>query len=367
MESAGAYTASLFDKGLISADDTDIENAQQLSLKLDGAGIGNLSRLFRGIATDIENMRAKNTAFDPSQTFSALSRIYTTISLILARPSDSEVWTSLVEKSRSVYRTMPLGHFTGLGVHPWQTRSGYAGVTALVYHHEKNAVRSYTVSLADFYEGTQGMVSFQGLKSMLTRGEHWDAGVSLDPVSRSVFTLRNFKLNDEGRLSSSKGTHFSSQGKTTMELIQEIASDFSDAAAEEVYDYFGKKGSRQYRLVAADSIGDCEYDKVNQRLTFTIYSQSKDAESENKESEDEEDEIEDTVDTETFAFINYSAITKNAIEYIEALAKTGFESCWFLGEEDTQGFIPLSMITAHGVENFYFAALRTAKPTKEKP
>jgi hypothetical protein len=282
----------------------------------------------------MENMRAKNTAFDPSRTFSALSRIYTTISLILSRPSDSELWTSLVEKSRSVYRTMPLGHFTGLGVHPWQTRSGYAGVTALVYHEEKNALRSYTVSLADFYEGTRTMTNFQGLKSLVSRGEHWDAGLSLDAISRSSFTLRNFKINDEGRLSSSKGTHYSSQGKTGMEQIKEMDALFSGVTEDDpVYDYFGKKNGQHYCVIPADSISDCEYDRVNQRLTFTIHS--------------EEEDI--------FAFISYSKITIGAIKYIEALAKTDFSNRWFIGETDRQGFIPLSMITERGVENFYFS------------
>ncbi|MFP3041179.1 SWIM zinc finger domain-containing protein [Treponema primitia] len=336
LENARVYTASLIDKGLMSADDTDIEGARQLSLKLDGAGIGNLSRLFRSAATDMENMGAKNAAFDPVRTFSTLSRIYTTISLILARPEDTERRTALIEKSRSVYRTLPLGHFTGLGAHPWQTRSGYAGVTVLVFHNEKNVFRTYTVSMADFYEGTQGKTNFHGLKSMMTRGDHWDAGFSLQTISRSAFTLRNFKLNDEGRLSSSRGTHYSSQGKTTMEKINEIKDSVAaDVAIEEIpaYDYFEKSSGRKYRFAIAESISDCEYDRVNQKLTFTINSDG--------------DELP--------SFISYSAINKGAIKYIEVLAKINFTRRCFIGETSPQGFIPLSMITCAGVENFYFS------------
>jgi hypothetical protein len=347
MESARAYTASLFEKGLISADDTDIEGARQLSLKLEGAGIGNLSRLFRGIATDMENMGTKNTAFDPLRAFSTLSRIYTTLSLILARPADTDVQAALIEKSRSVYRTMPQGQFIGLGAHPWQTRSGYAGVTALVYHREKNALRSYTVSMADFYEGTQGMASFRGLGNLAARGEHWDAALSLDTISRSCFTLRNFKINEEGRLSSSKGTHYFSQGKTGMEQIEEMSAAFSavpadDPADHPAYDYFGKKGGGRYRLVLAEGMGDCEYDRVNQRLTFTLH----------------------TGAGELPAFIRYSAINKGAIQYIEDLAKADFSRRWFIGEADRQGFIPLSMITGLGVENFFFS---TGRPAAGEP
>jgi hypothetical protein len=342
LESARAYTASLIGKGLISADDTDIEGAQQFSLKLDGAGIGNLSRLFRGIATDIENMGTKNTAFDPARAFSTLSRLYTTISLILARPTDTEVRSALIEKSRNVYRTLPLGHFTGLGAHPWQTRSGYAGVTVLAFHNEKSAFRTYTVSLADFYEGTQGMANFQGLKSMMTRGDHWDLGLSLQTISHCCFTLRNFKLSEEGRLSSSRGTHYSSQGKTTMEKIEEIKDSasagrtiLSEGEIKEIpeYDYFGKNTGRQYRFAIAEGISDCVYNRVNQRLTFTIH----------------------TGDEELPAFISYSAINTGAIKYIEALAKNDFTRRFFIGETGPQGFIPLSMITCTGVDNFYFS------------
>ncbi|WP_043922976.1 SWIM zinc finger family protein [Leadbettera azotonutricia] len=349
LENARAYTGSLIDKGLMSADDTDIEGARQLSLKLEGAGIGNLSRLFRSAATDMENMGAKNAAFDPTRTFSTLSRIYTTISLILARPEDTERRTALIEKSRSVYRTLPLGHFIGLGAHPWQTRSGYAGVTVLVFHNEKNVFRTYTVSMADFYEGTQSMTNFQGLKSLMTstknreENAHWDTDNSLQTISRSAFTLRNFKLNDEGRLSSSRGTHYSFQGKTTLEKIDEMkdsivaeSSPVSEGEIEKtlVYDYFEKNSGRKYRFAIAESITNCEYDRVNQKLTFTINSGG------------------DGLP----AFISYSAINKGAIKYIEALAKMNFTRRCFIGETGPQGFIPLSMITCAGVENFYFSA-----------
>jgi hypothetical protein len=120
-----------------------------------------------------------------------------------------------------------------------------------------------------------------------------------------------------------------------MEQIKKMEALFSTVTEDDpVYNYFEKKSGSRYCLVPADSISDCEYDKVNQRLTFIIPSEEKDI----------------------FAVINYSKITIGAIKYIEALAKTDFESRWFIGEADSRGFIPLSMITERGIENFYFSA-----------
>jgi hypothetical protein len=282
-------------------------------------------------------MLSKHSDFKPGVCFSRLSRIYNTASLIIANREDRAKCSALIEKRRSLYRMIPRGSFTGLGAYPWQTSTGYAGVTALVYHKERNAVLSCSASMADFYEKTQDAGDIRNLANAYKKGGHWDGSVSLQTISRYNCTLRNFKRNDEGRLSASKGTFYSSLEKTSSDDCKAAAGLLSETEADDespAYDYFGKKGSRlKYRIIYASGIVSCEYDEVNQMLSFGLCGR----------------------DETCQAFIPYSEINLTAIKYIEGLAAgESFPGCWFVCVQDYRGFIPLSMVSDKGVENFYF-------------
>jgi hypothetical protein len=355
LEQAMGFAGSLFEKGLISADETDIEAAQQFSLKFEGLGIGNLSRLFRGLATDLGNMLSKNSGFNHRVSFGSLSRIFNTSFLILKHRDDRGKQKALIEKSRAAYRSIPQGHFIGLGAYPWQTRSGYAGVSCLFYSKERDAVFNYSDSMADFYEKTRDAASIAHLKAAYKRVDHWNPQVSIEIISTETFLLKPFKLNDDLRVSSSKETTYLSEGKTTGENCAAIAASPAFRAGDETsYDYFGKRNRSRYTLVWTERIENCFYDRVQQLLKFTLCGEEDDSQ----------------------AVIPYSEINKKAIDYIENLAKLTavkqttvklttvsmttaispgeFTPRWFVCQRDRRGLIPLSAIDADGVRNFYF-------------
>jgi hypothetical protein len=349
LEQALQFAVSLFEKGLISADDTDIEAARQFSLKFDAEGIGNLSRLFRGLSTDLENMLSKNSGFNHRVSFGSLSRIFNTGFLILKHRNDREkqkvnlvplksnmklLFHALIEKSRSNYRSIPHGHFTGLGAHPWQTRSGYAGVSCFFYSRERDAVLSYSDSMADFYEKTKDSASIKHLTKSYTKDDHWNPPVSIKTMSEGIFSLKHFKTNDDNRVSSSKETVFFSEGKTGEAACAAIASSLAFQAGDEnSYDYFGKRNRVRYALIRTAGIEDCYYDRVRQLLMFELCGE----------------------ETSYAAIIPYSEINKKAISYIENCAGVGeISPLWFFCQRDKRGLIPLSAIGVDGVHNFYF-------------
>ncbi|MDR3238089.1 MAG: hypothetical protein LBT84_06270, partial [Spirochaetia bacterium] len=317
-------------KGIISADETNIESARQLSLKLEGSGIGNLARLLWSLASDIENMLAKNADFNQNRCFSTLSRIRITSSLLL-KDTGGKTADKLIEKSRSVYRALPYGDFVGLGAYPWHTRSGFAGVTALVYHKEKKRIATYSVNMADFYDSTKDAGGMQNIKSLYNRENHWDASISIRHISEAVFTLKNYKINDDGRISSSKGTTFFYKEKTSADSLYQLTLFHND---DYRYNYFKKKRSAEYELICSENITDCLYNEAGQVLHFTF----------------------ETKNGNIPGLIPWAGLNMSAINYIEELAENGSrESMWFLCRREMRGFVPLSMIGQNGVENFYFA------------
>ncbi|MDR2768477.1 MAG: hypothetical protein LBB82_09170 [Treponema sp.] len=360
VEHAKVYAASFLEKGFITADQTDAARCVQFSLQFEGEGIGGLSRLFRGIADDIENMLGKNSAFHPGLAFASVSRVYNTTSLILAHRDDAEKCSALIEKSRSVYRLIKRGEFTGLGAYPWQTRSGYAGVTALVFHQESGRIASYTLSMADYYEKTKNLTGIKNLRSLLYRQDNWDAGVSLKQIGGENFGLWNFRLNDEGRISSAGTTHYIQRKKTAMSDIAKIAVTLAGEkkkkdsdGAEKGEGYFKKRRSAAYRIIFAAGIHDCVFDKLSQALTFTVELVRGGADGTGDET-DSESCVE--------AFIPYSEINADAIRFIEEQsglnapghgAQNAFPR-YFICSSSQRGLVPLSAIGEDGVENWYF-------------
>jgi hypothetical protein len=141
----------------------------------------------------------------------------------------------------------------------------------------------------------------------------------------------NFKVSDEGRLSSSKATHYLSGEKTAFAAIEALVPDEAEESEADTYDYFGKRNNASYCLIPAEAIRDPVFDRVNQVLAFEFISQ----------------------DVSIPALIPYSEINLQAIKFIEATRE--FPRRIFVCQREKRGWIPLSMVTDTGVENFYFS------------
>lgn len=338
LKGASRFIIGILEKGLISCGENEAETAIQYSIRLETCGIGNLARLFRSLSSDIENMLAKHVGFQPLTTFATLSRLHNTITLILRNTQNNEMLSRLIEGTRSDYYTTPVGHFTGLGAYPWQTRSGYFGITAYFFYHEKQSICTLTSSMADYYEHTQSLVTPENLNRQLEMQSFWNNNASLARLSSSTLVLRNFKLNRQQRLSSSTQTQCEIENKVTISGLDALLAipELSDPTLrpEERYDYFRKKQPEQLALVPFTHLSEVYFDPSEQKLYFTAINEQ----------------------IEAKGSLAYSELNRNAIRKLEQLGgryaevKQRYMVC--LKRPDT--LIPVSLITASGVDNFYF-------------
>lgn len=338
LKGASRFIIGILEKGLISCRENEAETAIQYSIRLETCGIGNLARLFRSLSSDIENMLAKHVGFQPLTTFATLSRLHNTITLILRNTQNNEMLSRLIEGTRSDYYTTPVGHFTGLGAYPWQTRSGYFGITAYFFYHEKQSICTLTSSMADYYEHTQSLVTPENLNKQLEMQSFWNNNASLARLSSSTLVLRNFKLNRQQRLSSSTQTQCEIENKVTISGLDALLAipELSDPTLrpEERYDYFRKKQPEQLALVPFTHLSEVYFDPSEQKLYFTAINEQ----------------------VEAKGSLAYSELNRNAIRKLEQLGgryaevKQRYMVC--LKRPDT--LIPVSLITASGVDNFYF-------------
>lgn len=338
LKGASRFIIGILEKGLISCRENEAETAIQYSIRLETCGIGNLARLFRSLSSDIENMLVKHVGFQPLTTFATLSRLHNTITLILRNTQNNEMLSRLIEGTRSDYYTTPVGHFTGLGAYPWQTRSGYFGITAYFFYHEKQSICTLTSSMADYYEHTQSLVTPENLNRQLEMQSFWNNNASLAHLSSSTLVLRNFKLNRQQRLSSSTQTQCEIENKVTISGLDALLAipELSDPTLrpEERYDYFRKKQPEQLTLVPFTHLSEVYFDPSEQKLYFTAINEQ----------------------VEAKGSLAYSELNRNAIRKLEQLGgryaevKQRYMVC--LKRPDT--LIPVSLITASGVDNFYF-------------
>lgn len=340
LETADAFVTGILDKGLINCGENEVEAAIQFSVKMETSGIGNLARMFRSLSSDIENMAGKHVGFSPLTTFATLSRLHNTMRLVLRNAQNTALISRLIESTRSDYYTTPVGHFTALGGYPWQTRSGYFGITAYFFYHEKQSICTYTVSLAGYYEQTQELMSAENLRRQFVKNEHWGDNLSLSVLSRSSFTLRNFKMNRQNRLSSSVQTLCEITGTVDHACIQsfsEIASlfDLSDGTAGNGYDYFSKRQPEQLVLVPFVRLGWVTFNRTEQKLTFTM------------EKENEEPVADGVLD--------FNEMNELAIRVLETMGKhVDCKPRYMVCRKNAGGLVPVSIIGEKGIENFYF-------------
>ncbi len=338
LRGASRFIAGIFEKGLIGCGENEAETAIQYSIRQETCGIGNLARLFRSLSSDIENMLAKHVGFQPLTTFATLSRLHNTLRLILQNTQNNEMLSKLIEGTRSDYYTTPIGHFTGLGAYPWQTRSGYFGITAYFFYHEKQSICTLTSSMADYYEHTQTLVTPENMRRQLEMQSFWGSNTSLARLSTSTLTLRNFKMNRQNRLSSSSQTQCEIDDKVTISSLDTLLAtpELSDLTIrpEQRYDYFRKKQPEQLALVPFAHLSEVSFNTAEQKLYFTMA--------------DEQHETEGS--------LAYNELNRNAIRRLEQMgqryaeAKQRYMVC--LKRPDT--LIPVSIVTASETDNFYF-------------
>lgn len=338
LEAADKFIVGILSKGIISCGENESEAAIQYSIRLETSGIGNLARMFRSLSSDLENMIAKHVGFNQLTTFATLSRLHNTMQLILRNAQDSDMLSKLIEGTRSDYYTTPVGTFTGLGASPWQTRSGYFGMTAYLFYHEKQCICTYTVSMADYYAQTEELATLDNLTRQYNRNGHWSNNSSLASLSQSSFVLRNFKMNRQLRLSSSNQTQCELTKKITneeVEKLREYPTLFDTSPDTDTkYEYFSKRQPEQIALVPFNRLVNVNFNHTEQQLHFEM------AEENGLSAE---------------GFIEFNSFTQEAIKHLERMGiRPDDKLRYMVCLKRAGGLTPVSMISEKGMDNFFF-------------
>lgn len=193
--------AGMVATGLAHPSQRMVERLFTLSISAGALNLPRLGRLLRALADDVSLVLSREAAADTGRLFDRLCFAHA-LSRALAVPQPAAL---LLGRHRTQYDPAGDLQLAGVGAFPWQTASGYEGITVLFWDTASKRFLTWTTSRPTGNLGTFGM-------AQAFRHETIWSGGSPDQLCRSRFTLQQARLNPVGRLS---GAQSSSVAGTT--------------------------------------------------------------------------------------------------------------------------------------------------------
>lgn len=195
LESARGLFAGMVATGLAHLSDRTAQRLFTLSVSATAVVLPRLARLVRAIADDVQLALDRNAEADPARLFGRLATADALARALLAAGDAPPV--ALVGRPRTEYELAGDLTLAGVGAYPWQTASGFEGVTALFWDLGNRRFLTWTASRP---VTTPGQFTADGAYRTETL---WGCGPA-EHLCRSLVHLRSARVNPAGRLSAGK-------------------------------------------------------------------------------------------------------------------------------------------------------------------
>jgi hypothetical protein len=178
-----------------------LQRMQNLSVQCRAAGFIRPSLELESCATEVEWLLERHARGDLPRLFDKVARLYALAESI--RNQGSAATDEYTGIPRAKYSSGDSLDLAGLGAYPWETESGYIGVTALFWSPGQQAYFSWSDSRPK--HSTAGFSPSKRLDAE----SPWSGGGTLRKISRARFRLENPKMSPERRLSAHAGCRVS--------------------------------------------------------------------------------------------------------------------------------------------------------------
>ncbi|HYH67068.1 MAG TPA: hypothetical protein VD866_20400 [Urbifossiella sp.] len=218
--------AAMVGGGIAHVSERTSQRLFTLSVSATALLLPRLARLVRAVADEVDLALARHAAADPARLF---ARLYTADALAQSLQAAGEPPPlRLAGRPRTEYDAAPDLVLVGVGAFPWESASGFEGVTALFWDMENKRFLTWTASRP---AATPGRFS----SDASYRSEVlWRCGPA-EQLCRSLVALRGGRLNPAGRLSTSKDSRAEAIEPTDPARIDFGGRAFADWAALAAY------------------------------------------------------------------------------------------------------------------------------------
>ncbi len=251
--------------------------SQTMQLRLDtlavsahGADMPRLAALLRSLAEEVELLLDRNAQADEGQLLMMICQTFALTEAVLEAVSPSP---SLLGRYQSQYEDFDNLELVGAAAWPWRTKSGYDGLTLLLWQQQEQCWYTWSDSRPDHITGANF-----NLAERYRQPISWQNGLSPERLSRSGFALAKGRRNGHHRLSSSAQCQLSLLGEAaprTIDFHSRLFVDWSalSGQAAKAFPVGLEQGDPLERFVVLKPArwGQKKYDEISQAFRWPIF------------------------------------------------------------------------------------------------
>jgi len=239
-----------------------------LAISAQGANLPRISLALKTLADEVRALQEREALADESRLFLSLARCWALADA--TRRGGDATDPGLVGVSRSLYVDVPEIELSGVGAYPWQTRSGYRGLTLLFWSNKTREFLSWS-------EARPRSQQFDPRQRFFADGP-WDGAQSPRQVASSNVVLRGARRTAAGRISGSSKTTVLVPGPTSLAQLEFGDRCFTSWAALNAHALavqpIGLRDSNPLdRIVVIEPAfaGTKSFESVTQTLVWEVY------------------------------------------------------------------------------------------------
>jgi len=194
LHDAAGLLEGILSAGVAHPSSRMIERLFTLSITAGAVHLPRLAHLLRSLAEEVSRLLTRHAAGSTQRLFSSMSWTYALISALQA--AEPDLPTQLAGVARTQYDPAGDLPLLGVGCYPWQTDSGFEGLTVLFWDAQGQRFLSWSNSRQSASAG-----GFD-VKQLYELEKTWSGAGSPKRVCRAAFVLGQARVNALGRLSS---------------------------------------------------------------------------------------------------------------------------------------------------------------------
>ncbi|QSR25869.1 hypothetical protein CFH99_09560 [Nocardioides aromaticivorans] len=177
-----------------------LQRYETVAVWAQGAEYHRLARLLRGLADQVELLLERNARADEGAFVDGCAVVLALTSALEAAAEAGDEPTRLVGRARTTYDRVPSLEVVGLGGMPWQSGSGYHGLTCLFWWPAEARFVSWTDARPDTVAGFDP-------RARWLQEPPWPGLASPAATAGRALRLTDARLSASGRLSGVESTH----------------------------------------------------------------------------------------------------------------------------------------------------------------
>lgn len=215
LSSAAQLLTNMLSSGIAHPSTRQVERLFTLSISAQSVQLPRLSHSLKSLSEGVSLLLERDAAADTEKLLSTITWTYCLTKAIEA--AGANVPLELTGTVRSNYSPAGSVSLAGVAAYPWQTASGFEGLTVLFWNAAQK--RFFTWSTSRPSRSAIGFDVDQIYRSEPT----WSGGGPPQALTRSFFLLKNARVNPSGRLSTGKESSVDISSRVTQSEL-----DFGD-------------------------------------------------------------------------------------------------------------------------------------------